>query len=108
MIIFTGICSLTNPTDRAIYQYKWSKHNKNIKFTTDYSQNCYCEYCDSFCAMKSKHCRVCNRCTANFDHHCIWINNCVGSANYRSFMTMVIVTFCHLAVFIVAGAIMSA
>jgi hypothetical protein len=42
MFVFTSICSLTNPTDMLVYHYKWSKHDKNIKFSTDYAQNYYC------------------------------------------------------------------
>lgn len=106
VIAFALICSCTNPTDRMVYLYKWSKYSKEVKFESDFSTNYYCEYCDSFCNVKSKHCRVCNRCTSNFDHHCIWINNCVGSENYRSFFALIVCTFCHFVLFEIAGALM--
>lgn len=107
VLVSGAICSATNPTDVVVYHYKWSKLDKSVLFDTDFSQNCYCEHCDSFCANKSKHCKVCNRCAASFDHHCIWINNCVGSSNYRSFILLILVTFAHLLMFIVAGALMT-
>ena len=49
---------------------------------------------------QSKHCGRCNRCTDVFDHHCDWLNTCIGSANYKAFFYLVIVTlamcFLHL------------
>lgn len=105
VILFCLICSLSNPTDRVVYHYKWSKHTKSVKFDSDFLQNYYCEYCDSFCAVKSKHCKVCNRCTADFDHHCIWINNCVGSHNYKSFFALILCTFLHFILYIIGGAL---
>jgi palmitoyltransferase len=45
----------------------------------------------------SKHCRYCDKCVHRFDHHCKWLNNCVGSANYRSFVAVLVSTLCFTA-----------
>lgn len=100
-------CSLSNPTDLIVYHYKWSKHDKTIKFEPNYNENYYCQFCESFCSLKSKHCRICNRCTSEFDHHCIWINNCVGSKNYKSFILLIFSTFLHIVVWIVGASIVT-
>lgn len=77
VVATTCITSLSDPTDKIVYNYKWSKY-KNETFMEETAAYYLCEYCDSYCQQKSKHCRICNRCVDNFDHHCIWINNCIG------------------------------
>lgn len=42
MIITAAVCSSTNPTDKVIYYYKWSKIDKSVRFTIDYTLSCYC------------------------------------------------------------------
>ena len=107
MIVSAIISSCSNPTDPIVYRYKWSKIDKKIEFDSDFSKSYYCEYCDSFCSLKSKHCRICNRCVERFDHHCIWINNCVGEQNYGMFFILIVSTFFHMIMFLIAGGVMS-
>ena len=38
----------------------------------------------------------------------MWINNCVGSANYNYFFAMIITTFVHLIVYVIALGILTA
>ncbi|SPJ10378.1 palmitoyltransferase, putative [Plasmodium sp. DRC-Itaito] len=47
----------------------------------------YCEICDVYQILRSKHCKMCKRCVRTFDHHCLWINNCVAENN-RSFFLL--------------------
>ncbi|SOV76615.1 palmitoyltransferase, putative [Plasmodium sp. gorilla clade G3] len=47
----------------------------------------YCQICDIYQILRSKHCQVCKRCVRTFDHHCPWINNCVAENN-RSFFLL--------------------
>lgn len=107
MIITAAISSCSDPTDKVVYHYKWSKVAKNVEFNSDYATTFYCEHCDSFCSLKSKHCRICNRCVDKFDHHCIWINNCVGEINYRIFFVLILCTLAHMTIFMAAGALMT-
>jgi hypothetical protein len=41
-------------------------------------------------AISSKHCRECNKCVLGFDHHCVWLNTCIGTANYLSFLALLV------------------
>ena len=106
VVASTFITSISDPTDKIVYNYKWSKY-KNEAFVEGISTYYFCEYCDSYCQQKSKHCRVCNRCVDNFDHHCIWINNCIGERNYKEFIVMISTTFIHIGIFLLGGGIMS-
>ncbi len=93
--------TICDPTDRVVYFYKWSRHDRQITFAPDYSKVLFCEFCDSYCSADSKHCRSCNRCVNQFDHHCMWFNNCVGRRNYALFMVSIVATFVYAAVVIV-------
>jgi hypothetical protein len=88
-----------------VYYYKWSKFDKKVVFAPDYSKVLFCEFCDSYCSVDSKHCRNCNRCVQEFDHHCMWFNNCVGSSNYRYFMISIVSTFVMAVVVVVHAAV---
>jgi palmitoyltransferase len=101
MIISSGIATFCDPTDRVVYHYKWSRHDKKISFAPDYTKVLYCEYCDSYCMADSKHCRACNRCVKSFDHHCIWLNNCVGERNYNYFMVSIVSAFAYTVVVVI-------
>lgn len=101
MVLSSAYCTLSDPTDRIIYYYKWSKFDKNIKFAPDYSQTIYCDLCDSFCQLKSKHCKECNRCVNMFDHHCMWFNNCVGNKTYVYFVISIFSAFSYSVILVI-------
>lgn len=35
MVLAAAHATLANPTDRMVFYYKWSQHDKNIKFKVD-------------------------------------------------------------------------
>lgn len=96
-----------DPTDRVVYWYKWSVYDRKIPFQPDLSKVLYCEYCDSYCSVSSKHCRECNRCVDGFDHHCMWFNNCVGNKNYRSFLVSITATLAFCIIFVIESILSS-
>ncbi|CAB3407920.1 unnamed protein product [Caenorhabditis bovis] len=53
-------------------------------------ENNKCNVCELVVEKYTKHCKRCNYCVGKFDHHCVWLNNCIGSANYRTFMWLVV------------------
>ena len=106
MVISSAAATLIDPTDRVVYYYKWSKFDKQINFAPEYDKILFCEYCDSYCWIDSKHCRTCNRCVNLFDHHCMWFNNCVGRRNYRHFFISILSTFAY-ALTVVAHAVVA-
>lgn len=101
MIVSSLLAILYDPTDRLVYYYKWSRYDSKIEFTPEYQKILFCQYCESYCLMNSKHCKACNRCVANFDHHCMWFNNCVGSSNYKYFFISIVSAFGYALVVIV-------
>lgn len=46
----------------------------------------YCDKCNIYQPIRTRHCHDCGRCTRCFDHHCPWIGNCVGENNRRYFL----------------------
>jgi len=46
----------------------------------------FCDYCQLYQPLRSKHCKSCERCIARYDHHCFFIGNCVGENNHLLFM----------------------
>ena len=107
MVGSAALATIINPTDRVVYYYKWSLHDKTIHFKPDDDKFLFCLYCDSYCMATSKHCRVCNRCTSNFDHHCMWFNNCVGDKNYKLFFISIVSTFSYAVTVVAHAAIAS-
>jgi hypothetical protein len=93
-IISGYIATATNPEDKLVLEQKRCLA-ENIPFD-DSEYGFYCHICESCVMQGSKHCKTCNKCTLNFDHHCRWLNNCIGSRNYRSFFTFLVV--CDLAI----------
>jgi hypothetical protein len=57
MVFTSAYCTFLDPTDRLIYYYKWSRYDKKIQFSPDYGQTTFCDACDSYCQLKSKHCK---------------------------------------------------
>lgn len=45
----------------------------------------FCNTCDMWQSLRSKHCVSCMKCVARYDHHCIWIGNCVGERSHGLF-----------------------
>lgn len=105
MVVTSSAATLIDPTDRVVYYYKWSRHDRNVKFAPEYDKVLFCEYCDSYCMSNSKHCRTCNRCVDNFDHHCMWFNNCVGNRNYGYFLASIFSTLGYATVVVVHSVI---
>lgn len=107
MVVSTALATLNDPTDRVVYYYMWSRHDRNVTFAPEYDKVLFCEFCESYCGMSSKHCRNCNRCVDNFDHHCMWFNNCVGQRNYRLFLASIFSTFAYTLVVVIHVALAS-
>jgi hypothetical protein len=42
MVVTSAIATLCDPTDRLVYHYKWSRHDKKILFAPDYGKVLYC------------------------------------------------------------------
>lgn len=94
LLYFTIISTLSDTTDPTVDLERASRSRRErksnpVKFDKR-KYSFYCDLCDTHVEAGTKHCRQCNRCTAGFDHHCSWINNDVGSANYSSFVAMLL------------------
>ncbi|AFZ81156.1 zinc finger protein DHHC domain-containing protein [Theileria equi strain WA] len=53
----------------------------------------YCYTCNMYRSPRSIHCSVCDVCVNKFDHHCKWLGNCIGSNNYLTFISFIVITF---------------
>ncbi|CAD8067198.1 unnamed protein product [Paramecium sonneborni] len=102
MIFIYGFkTSYIDPTDDIIIQYRKGLNNGQDQELYDY----FCQHCDCYVSVTTKHCKVCERCVQDFDHHCKWLNNCVGKKNYEEFFRLLVfvslfgVTFIIFAVF---------
>lgn len=107
MVVSAGLATGMDPTDRVVYYYKWSRHDRKITFAPEYDKVLFCEFCDSYCWASSKHCRSCNRCVKGFDHHCMWFNNCVGTRNYWQFFVSIVATFAYALIVVLHVALAS-
>lgn len=63
-------------------------------------EDCVCETCRSYMALRTKHCKFCDRCVSNFDHHCPWVGNCIGKGNYRYFYWFVVTVTVALGIYL--------
>ncbi|CAD7971513.1 unnamed protein product [Amoebophrya sp. A120] len=63
----------------------------------------YCEICELYQPLRSKHCRDSKRCVLLYDHYCPWIGNCVGEWNRRSFYFFLFFQFLELLQFLFYG-----
>jgi len=48
----------------------------------------YCNTCQAYMPVRTKHCRLCHKCVEGFDHHCLYLNTCIASANYAPFFIL--------------------
>ncbi|KAH0477526.1 MAG: hypothetical protein KVP17_003492 [Porospora cf. gigantea B] len=46
----------------------------------------WCETCQHFQLLRTKHCRDCGFCVTTYDHHCVWLGQCVGERNRQWFL----------------------
>ena len=46
----------------------------------------WCETCQHFQLLRTKHCRDCGFCVTTYDHHCVWLGQCVGERNRHWFL----------------------
>ena len=42
LVLTSAKASLTNPTDRVVYHYKWSRQDKKVSFSPDFRKVLYC------------------------------------------------------------------
>ncbi|ORC88631.1 putative palmitoyltransferase ZDHHC12 [Trypanosoma theileri] len=56
----------------------------------------WCEVCQIWQPLRSKHCVRCERCVRKFDHHCVWIGGCVGESNHLRFFLLLTVALMYL------------
>lgn len=42
VLVSSAQASLTNPTDRVVYYYKWSRHDKKVTFSPEYDKILFC------------------------------------------------------------------
>ncbi|EZG61138.1 DHHC palmitoyltransferase [Gregarina niphandrodes] len=61
----------------------------------------YCDKCDIFRPLRSKHCNDCGYCVRTYDHHCPWIGVCVGERNKGWFCFFLVLQSVELAYAIV-------
>lgn len=59
-VITTGIyCSVSDPSDNTMIAFK---NGDKDKFSSRITELLYCDYCDSYVEVSSRHCRQCRRC----------------------------------------------
>lgn len=49
MAVSAALATAIDPTDRVVYYYKWSRHDRKIPFAPEYDKVLFCEFCDSYC-----------------------------------------------------------
>jgi hypothetical protein len=42
MVVSSALATLSNPTDRMVYYYKWSRHDRKITFAPEYDKVLFC------------------------------------------------------------------
>ncbi|KAL0212922.1 hypothetical protein RCL1_006548 [Eukaryota sp. TZLM3-RCL] len=50
----------------------------------------YCQPCNQYKPLRSKHCSQCNKCVPLLDHHCSWLHTCIGFGNRKVFIAILI------------------
>lgn len=48
--------------------------------------NFFCQKCQIFIPLRSKHCNLCGRCVLRRDHHCPYTQICIGMKNHLFFI----------------------
>ena len=59
VFITTFICSFMDPSDPTMMAYK---NGERASLSDRLTELLYCDYCESYVEMSSRHCRQCNRC----------------------------------------------
>jgi len=67
----------------------------------------YCNTCDLWQPIRSKHCNSCSKCVAKYDHHSIWLGSCVGERNHFMFWIYLMAqsTLCIAVIALLCGRI---
>lgn len=56
----------------------------------------FCELCNQWRLLRSKHCRSCRACVRLYDHHCPWLGQCVGERTRLHFCWFLLIQSAEL------------
>ncbi|CUG57965.1 membrane-associated protein, putative [Bodo saltans] len=50
----------------------------------------WCDDCELWQPLRTRHCDKCGVCVRKFDHHCFWVGGCVGERNHGKFVCVLL------------------